>query len=106
MDIDREIAEKVMGWYIQKRFIHYVPVGMPNRDFWWDENIPKYSVQNWHPSTDIAQAFMVVEKFNQFEIGKDKEGSYFCVINFDEIIDHADTAPLAICKAALKTVEG
>ena len=110
-DIDRQIAEKVMGWY------------QTISGTWHPSN---YWVQDFTPSTNIAHAWQVVEKLV-------KEGAAPALINddnghwalamdgmqeipSDELVDMwtsflvtkdlwADTAPLAICKAALEAIE-
>lgn len=63
---------------------------------------------NFHPSTSIAVAWEMVEKpeleFNWLE--KNKDGYCACFSKKRAITAFANTAPLAICLAALKTVEG
>ena len=69
---------------------------------WVKEFAPAYS-------TDIAAAWLVVEKCEYFNIERENKfvGTWQC----DVVIDvrggsaSADTAPLAICRAALKAVE-
>ena len=62
-----------------------------------------------HYSTSIADAWMVVEKFIVWDVGTDG-CLYLCKIkthpNQKGYIASADTAPEAICKAALKVVDG
>ena len=52
-------------------------------------------------STDISAAWEVVEKFDEFELSKHYGSNhwYCCIGGY---CGDADTAPLAICKAALK----
>uniref|UniRef100_A0A6H1ZYF8 Phage ABA sandwich domain-containing protein n=1 Tax=viral metagenome TaxID=1070528 RepID=A0A6H1ZYF8_9ZZZZ len=65
----------------------------------------------WHPSTDIAQAWMVIEKIVQdgtkVEIGNNyyDENDWYCQFGIEglgEKFAYADTAPMAICLAAEK----
>ena len=118
-DIDREVAEKVMGWN-------------PNEDGDWDTpdgHWCGYYEHEWHPSTSISDAWQVVEKLNKQGIvislmdqhGYDEEKNNYRMwrVGFmDEKaheqnksreqvwfeVEEADTAPLAICMAALKAV--
>lgn len=132
-ELDALVAEKVMGW------VHY--------GNWWhdpkqkdDSGLVKNGMKmmcrkddikpthnddgdniGWHPSSDISDAWEVVEKFKNvdgFIVSVDwcphheESPRWFC-----EIVemkngkwtdkfwrDWADTAPLAICLAALKAV--
>ena len=65
-----------------------------------------------HYSTRIADAWLVVEKFEMFRLNNVYDGFQCKVMGYDadgEWIEawyeKADTAPLAICLAALKAVE-
>jgi hypothetical protein len=52
-------------------------------------------------STDIAEAWRVVEKYQNSKIVK-RGGFYFCDLDQEDYdYSQADTAQLAICKAAL-----
>ena len=125
MDINREIAEKVMGWkYIPERreqvgeqgVIHYFAA------HWTDNSQLVFYEFQWHPSTNIAQAFMVVEKMRELRPdGSDgfnfnlnwqgHKGITFCLAQFHRIsgnLEHgqgsSDDPAEAICLAALKAV--
>lgn len=98
-ELDREVAEKVMGWKWNSGLL------------WWD--VPPDGtniVADFQPSSNIADAWLVVEKmpmsiwpvFKGFEATvyhwcAELEGDY-------EGFAEADTAPEAICKAALKAI--
>ena len=106
MNIDKQIALKVMGWEYGINTQNCV--------------IPEYSLNgefiklapSWKPSADIQQAFMVVDKLV-------KDG-WFCTLhlygklgtqcefwNMRRKVEsnwHQSTA-LAICRAALKTIK-
>jgi len=104
--IDRLVAEKIMGW-------KYYPEGhhISNELTWigadggWYIKCPNYS-------TDIAAAWEVVEKLQKEYIvsilGPDDQGTHWCVdimsknqkLNFANEV--GNTAPMAICLAALK----
>jgi hypothetical protein len=96
-ELDALIAEKVMGF--DKRIVSKVD-GMPYADV-------------LHYSTQIADAWLVVEKFPNVAIFgpndswlvrfSDDDGSIY-THPVDEPA-RADTAPLAICLAALKAVD-
>jgi hypothetical protein len=78
---DELIATKVMGW----------------ENPW----------QPFQPSTDIADAWQVVEKFEPHQITKSKTGfshsdnKYRAIVGKNQNVAYANTAPEAICKAAL-----
>ena len=101
-DIDKQIAEKVM---------------------WWDFSLPGYrdkedvliqTENSFKPSTNIADAWLVVEKI--LELGYSFEldntlNNWYCEIIYGHNEDMpihkatASTAPMAICLAALKALE-
>ena len=107
-DIDKRIAEEVMGWEF-----HCLGLG----------DNPRYRTgsTNAHPSgynleylphfsTDIKATFLVVEKMREdgytFLLYDNEDGDWFA--NFGETIETAvaeETIPMAICLAALKTKE-
>jgi hypothetical protein len=107
-ELDTLVAEKVMGW--QRFRLAQLPYGP---EFWGgdDPDAEGPFVHAWKPSTDIAAAWQVVERF------RDKrrhlageifiipyEGIYRCHLNDADgmrTTADADTAPLAICRAAL-----
>lgn len=106
-EMDRLIAEKVMGWKEYHCEGGYTDTSGYIRitDKWAsDEN-------SFHPSTNIANAWEVVEEivadrqdsaFELFFRGKDGWG----VATTDNVRwALGDTAPLAICRAALKAVQ-
>ena len=106
-EIDEMVIRDVMKW----KFIH-------SDDFAHVYDDGKYGARiSFSPSSDISAAWEVVDKFKQ-------EGKWMSVSTFissledkwacefmndgakDEFLDcvEADTAPLAICRAALLTV--
>ena len=104
-EMDALIAEKVMGWDVHPHRTHYI-----NRDA---KNEHPYFVicGDFEPSTDIAAAWQVVEKMSS---RKDWDEHPVCIVrNYAfkdmwtvELRDYdfdatAETAPLAICRAAL-----
>jgi hypothetical protein len=65
----------------------------------------KNGYSRFKPSQDIAAAWQVVEKFQQFDFQMDASDSFFVAFQvagqgWSKTV-HADTAPLAICRAAL-----
>lgn len=129
-ELEVEVAVKVMGWpvYTLEQALHdgntprphclltLVPDGTKalrvfdtNGNLYW-----------WRPARDIAAAWLVVEKLRErFRVevdmpgGKRSEGdgvevmlwSDFWEQDHPDHIGMADTAPLAICKAALAAAE-
>lgn len=100
-ELDALIAEKVMGWERLEKILH--PPG-PYEMNAWGNMIPHYS-------TDIDAAWEVVEKMHsmrlQTSIITTEKGVSVTIDEFychspDETI--AETAPHAICLAALKAL--
>jgi hypothetical protein len=92
LDLDELIIEKVIGWDAVKKILD-----------------PKPMFSKFSPSTDIADAWMVVEKFYSLNLHRYLDGkeftAYLVTERENKNIDGygvADTAPLAICRAALK----
>jgi hypothetical protein len=91
--IDRLVAEKVMGWTIKPRHNGFTSPA---------------THLSWGPSEGIEDAWVVVERmialgkmFSQCTHGHDNEE---WSVSFGTANALADTAPLAICRAALKAV--
>src|SRR5690606_29597765 len=112
-EIDRLVAEKVMGWRLKS-----FPGGGGGFSAWLNDDgkIMKYEndctldaqpYDFWRPTTNIADAWQVVEKFESVDLTK-KELGYICWIHDNGGSEcnniPQETAPLAICLAALKTV--
>ena len=108
-ELDALVAGKVMGW---KR----LDLGPINGIRWKKGN---RMIESEHPfsySTDISAAWEVVEKFECLYLFRcvsgPFEGKYECKLVFEEGPDNdkrrfyavAETAPLAICRAGLRTV--
>jgi hypothetical protein len=104
-EIDKLIAEKVMGW-CQDPFGNWIN---PNGEFCHADGM-------FIPTEDISAAWEVVEQLAQ--MGHDVKinrlihwnTDYECLIGKDNWVDMdykyvgSDTAPMAICLAALKAV--
>lgn len=102
-ELDREIAEVVMGW--AKRPLH----GMG----WWDyDDLQGWVVRSsiFHPSSSIAASWQVVEKMREqgleFALESPEEDGdklwVACFLNHSSLASgRGSTAPEAICKAAL-----
>lgn len=111
-ELDALIAERIFGLRVeweQEYLGETIPSSKQLADQ-YDENgiLPMYS-------TDIAAAWGVIEKLAihmiQFRLEQTGSGITFakffdCTIDMQKVIGgaHADTAPLAICRAALKAV--
>lgn len=117
-ELDALVAEKVMGWTLGKpHLLHgYLMHGSVEIECWegsLKDNVTQ-TKDSWHPSTDIRWAWEVVEKLKRygFELGYqfDESGELEWDASFDmerhseAHCVYAPTAPLAICKAALKAV--
>lgn len=102
--LDAAVAEKVMGWDPHQLR------GQPNKDLYKDPCWGSY----WCPSTDIAAAWEVVEKIrldHDWALELDSLHTGWRVILYHAgqkpmVTQHAETACLAICRAALLAVAG
>jgi len=109
--LDELMATRVMGWKeTDANSITSSRVWRVNGDGW--KNSPeRISVNSWHPSTNISQAFEVVDQMiadYYIEIYHNKGERTWMVFILDEKNQwdvEADTLPLAICEASLKAVE-
>jgi hypothetical protein len=113
-ELDALIAEKVMGW---KRMNNSTLLADEVLEFgplygwvWLDGDRLITNQGNWRPSERIQDAWQVVEKLahRQFLLDRDYAGTGFVAEFVKAGIGaqaRADTAPLAICLAALKAVE-
>lgn len=115
-ELDALIAEKVMGWHSVEDKWGYKA--------WYDaedrfqcgihkgdshEDSEDFHILHWHPSSSILWAWEVVEKANAFFLEQpqnydDKTWSASISISSYLWDAEADTAPLAICRAALLAV--
>lgn len=102
--IDRLIAEKVMGW---QAWDHAVPYYVTTEGF-------EVSSEDFRPSRNLEHAWKVFEKMEkQFtEVRISKNWGYRCqILLLSTGVEYkvvgqkdAETAPLAICRAALMAV--
>lgn len=102
-EMDKLIA-RLMGWTWDEESARSPTDGRnwrkPSDPWWW---LPHYS-------TDVGDAWEVVEKFRLFVMpwGSAEDGAWVAAdkrdanCRFTSVLEHADTAPLAICRAALK----
>ena len=117
LELDCLVAEKVMGWKLDFNDAHsqLIGIGAINRGnndvtFFLPEAVP-------HFSTDIAEAWKVVEKALDYQSATtdidtltSKAILHRWELWFGERgsarygVDYAPTAPLAICRAALMAV--
>lgn len=97
-DLDRLMAERVMGWKLGDTYWHGESVGGISA---------KYSINDWHPTSDIAQAMMCAKKIGGLvlteEYPEKHGGERWCAeIGWQAPAignANADTPALAICKA-------
>ena len=100
-DIDELIATEVMGW--EKREAYFQ---MYKNEYWFDGNERIIVAVFWHPSTNIAHAWQVVEKMRDkgyVFIIQNPVLNWHCEIGINNIWFEAEDheTSLAICKAAL-----
>lgn len=120
-ELDALVAEKVMGW---RPMQGGVSMEIGEKGDLWEDGSRKWYGKDGDPrpmrllpspkfSTDIASAWLVVEKTDpvfSWVLSRAQDGDYDVSMTFHatdyEIVYEAtaDTAPLAICRAALKAV--
>lgn len=125
LDIDKEIAEKVMGWHLRndwwvrdgngdQKYIITLPVRFVMQE---DSKESTLEQDPWRPSTNIEQAFMVMDRMRAldwqmqlFSLRKPYK-NFFCAFYYSWSLwkelktkdyCNADTPAMAICLAALK----
>jgi len=124
MAMNRKVATDVMGWHVEE-----APLGVEvysDADGTFMGCVSDLEDDAWCPSTDIAAAWEVVERFRRGDInGPDPLKVSCCMdLNLYDTIQMPDwrcsfsspclaeheafgnSAPLAICRAALLAVEG
>lgn len=114
-ELDALVAEKVMGTEgirtiqsLDHRGWHREPGTLgPSRDL-GDGRTGREAIQIPHYSTDIAHAWLVVEHINLFDngtrLGRDDNGAWVVMDWTNDVLAKADTAPLALCLAALHVI--
>lgn len=101
--LDALVAEKVMG-----EPVTWLPTALSHRDPHQSGEV--FGAKGWHRvpsySTDIADAWLVVEKMRErgFVISATPNQQSWCA-TFGADSVWGETAPLAICRAALAAVE-
>ncbi|MGG3798952.1 BC1872 family protein [Metabacillus fastidiosus] len=108
--INKLVAEQIMGWKVKKA-MDGVTEYYDNGSFCegkWVEDLglrEKDNVDVFKPSERIQDAWLVVQKFQYHKVEMDA-GHYYCTLANDGPFFDGDseTAPMAICLAALKTV--
>lgn len=121
-EMDRLIAEKVMGWRLfnyetdEPAIDHLSSDGCAWRDAQGRDGFDG-EAWKWAPSADIAHAWEVVEKMeddHEWRIENDQGEQFPWLVeamslkdqSFGKLVSaEAEAAPLAICRAALKAVQ-
>lgn len=125
-DLDALIAEKVMGWQVFKRKWSENAIDKPELRSTWailPDGSEKFLFhapniysgrEPWSPSTDIAAAFTVVERFTgkgvpfgisyDVNYGYDKRTGWSISIDGVSVVTFYESLPLGICLAALDTL--
>ena len=106
-ELNARIAEEVMGWKVDYKFWTVAKPHGEKPGKFWRVPLTRGEWGAFCPSTRIQDAWLVVEKFFAFSLGSDGL-VYLCKLadspTKNWTIDVGDTAPLAICLAALKAV--
>lgn len=106
-ELDALIAEKVMGWR-NCEVSGWRETRAYGKPPYFDDSDPDVCINDY--STNIADAWLVVEKFDTqnhtVRISNTMGGDWSCVIHgvWGEERVVAENVPLAICLAALKAV--
>jgi len=107
-------AGREMDILVLRDVMKYKPVfveegsifGTPGElDHWYDEN-GAFVMLGTSPSTDISDAWKVVDKFKKEDYDvevKTTIHNWSCILGRN--VGHGETATLAICRAALLTLE-
>lgn len=97
-ELDRLVAEKVMGWTTDK-----------TNGPWYTAALTFAAVRGWSPSTDIAAAWEVEERIAELRIATEyglalKELCKVSERDVPMVFDLAHASPLLRCWAALNAV--
>lgn len=113
MNIDTMSAGREMDALVAKKVMGYVTLRVQGGEVWsWGDG--RWRLKTWSPSTDIAAAWEVVARLNTLGIHLWAVGQEDALPGWQADFGRnwqsahqawADTAPLAICRAALKAVE-
>ncbi len=100
-ELDALVAENAMGWEVQTHF--------EDRIVWKTVGPVGSLLDDWNPSTDIYDAWQIVEKALPYHFGltfNKREDLWVCGIQIGDGFGNAygETAPLSICRASLKAV--
>jgi hypothetical protein len=100
-EIDRLVAEKVMGWTPDD-----APPG--HRPYWQHNGEGVQDEYDWQPTADIAQAFQVVERMAALEWHFSSDWYKGGWVAFSHEDDNwmavGDSFPRVVCIAALKAL--
>lgn len=98
--VNREIAEKICKWYLYGKRWYDTNKELAFVDALWSESY-------FNPSERLDHAWMVMEKSNAFFELFNNPIKKIWVVKFHGMDDFvvANTAPLAICLAALEAVK-
>lgn len=111
-EIDELLATKVMGWI--ETDMPSIPIYDDEEIVWIREDGLEISAYNFRPSERIEDAWEVAEKFPFIEIEKEYDKYFACIYTGTTnpkcekgsqivYLSEADTAPMAICMAALRS---
>ena len=110
-EMDALVAEKIFNWIHSGRFF-LPPSDPPATKDNWAAIYAEKGRPNWLPyySTSISAAWEVVEKMERFQITQYPKGKYYAGAGDPdeegwEFDAEAPTAPLAICRVALMTMD-
>jgi Phage ABA sandwich domain len=101
-ELDKLIAERVFGLTVERRGEFYRYYNEALRE----EFGGRWTSPVLHYSTDIADAWAIVEKLKAVSVSKRFDGTWQCW-HWDKVhhVGRGPTAPLAICRAALAALE-
>lgn len=103
-EINRLLAEKVMGW----RWVAMPDLGNTWRHYENELGEPALIGKAWNPHDDIAQAMMVVDKLAvPMAMYRENTGNgWYWVVRMNKGVEFFDDfLSCAICEAAMKVVE-
>jgi len=107
-ELDALVAEKVMGWRSDPHGMFWIGKGTHEDTRITPTECPDCLTEfpAWSPSTSITDGMEVLDHFGDVMkrlLHNKGMNGWECIIDYDHAAQ-ADTAPLAICLAALKAV--
>lgn len=116
-ELDREVAERVMGWHKIHQNVSSIAIQVDGAEssYWADTDGRRTARSSWRPSRDMNDAIMVMRflqasevrplylnfLWDSREVTEEFNKAHRNSVNLFGLIAHGETEGIAICRAAL-----